>query len=83
MKKKKLFTREELKSLKIGDKVFTYYKSYEYPASKGEAKVLIVDESGIYFDDGYDFPFVDELSELDPILAIQDTGDYVFKVFKP
>lgn len=82
MKNKILFTREELKLLKVGDKVFTYYKDDTYPAVKGEAIVNAIDELGICFDDGYDFPFVDEMEELDPLLAIQDTGDYVFKVFK-
>lgn len=77
-----LFTREELKSLRVGDKVFTYFKDNTYRAIKGETTVSSIDELGIYFANGYDFPFTDEIEELDPLLAIQDTGDYVFKVFK-
>ncbi len=83
MKGKILFTIEELKSLKVGDKVFTYFKDDTYPAGKGEATVNLINEDRIRFDDGYDFPFKDEMGETDPLLAIQDTGDYVFKVFKP
>lgn len=76
----KLYTVEELKSLKVGDRVITEFKDDE-DYFKEEAEVIMIDSDYIYFDDGYDFPFY-QTCEVETEFAIQDSGDYVFKVFK-
>ena len=76
----KLYTIEELKQLKKDDVVITEFKDDE-DYSKDEAKVVMIDSDYIYFDNGYDFPFY-ETCEVETEFAVQDSGDYVFKVFK-
>lgn len=79
----KLYTIQELKNLKVGDVVITEYKD-DGNYFKEEAEVILIDQSGVYFNDGYDFPFDDTISVVYSTfgLAIQDTGDYTFKVYK-
>lgn len=75
----KLYTIQELKNLKVGDVVITEYKDDDN-YFKEEAEVILIDQSGVYFNDGYDFPFQD--ISINSKLATQDTGDYTFKVYK-
>ena len=78
---KKLYTLEELKSLKVGDEVYVEYKHYEDGSVKEKTKVHTIDDESVYFDNGFDFPFNDE-SSVETEFAVQDDGDYTFKVFK-
>lgn len=84
MKNRELYTIKELKSLKKGDKVFVHYKDDD-DVIKSEAAVRLIrfdgNNPGIYFNNGYDFrfeSFVVEESE-----AVQDTGNYIIKIYKP
>jgi hypothetical protein len=79
--KRTLYTIEELKQLKVGDEVYIEYKHYEHGTFKEITKVQEINESEVYFDDGYDFPFLDETT-LETEFAVQDDGDNTFKVFK-
>ncbi len=81
----KLYTVKELKELKVGDIVVTEFKNDE-TYSKDDTKVSLIDDNYIYFDDGYDFPINqdDDLFklEVETEFAVQDSGDFTFKVFK-
>ncbi len=76
----KLYTIQELKNLKVGDKVITSYKD-EDDSYKEESSVIEVTNDCIYFDNGYDFPFYNT-PDVTSTSAIEDTGDFIFKVFK-
>jgi len=77
---KKLYTLSELKLLKVGDEVYVEYKHYEDGSIKENTKVHTIDDNYVYFDDGFDFPFNDWSVETE--FAVQDDGDYTFKIFK-
>lgn len=81
-----LFKIDELRLLKVGDKVKTSCKGEYGTENDLDVTVALIDSECVYFDNGYDFPINPNflcISELDPVWAIQDTGYYVFKVYKP
>ena len=81
-KMRELYTLEELKSLNVGDEVYIEYKHYEHGNVKHKTKVESIDETEVFFEDGYDFPFDSENGSVETEFAVQDDGDYTFKVFK-
>lgn len=85
---RELYKIEELKELNVGDLVTTFLHYYDdEPLTMYDVPVVLKDNDCIYFDNGTDFPINEQspffLScEIETEFAIQDTGDYMFKVFK-
>lgn len=75
----KIYLIEDLKVLKPGDKVVTYFDNHNDEMDISETRVVDVNPENIYFDNGFDFPFHQDHS-VQTDEAIQDSGDYIFKV---
>lgn len=77
----KLYTLEELVNLPIGTKLLISYDESDGYVEFLDTKIESKDNDYIYFDNGYDFPINDKL-KVRTEFAVQDTGDYIFKVYK-
>lgn len=77
-----LYKVDELKTLKEGDTVIVEFDHDEDGYFKDKVTVVSLDQNGIYFDCGMDFPFDSNCGDVETEYAVQDSGDYVFKVFK-
>mgnify|MGYP003629778490 CR=1 FL=1 len=78
---RELYKVEELKDLEFGDKVFIEFNHDEDGEVKMETEVVAIDSDNVFFDYGYCFPIQYGVG-VETVYAVQDTGDYVFKVFK-
>lgn len=81
LKSKELYLVDELKSLKVGDRVVIEFRKGEFYLMDDDAEVVMINNDSIYFGGGLHFPLYPTF-EVETKYAVIDIDEHMLKIFK-